>query len=158
MQKLTGDPTKKEYWDSRVKKIPDKKDMLFLDGRREEFWERARQTLLQWHNLEVLDVCCGYGQFAPVFEPGNYTGVDFSEEMIRLANQELDLYNFVLLNAKDFTPAQEYDVVFEVNSLRSLGWTAEEFINYYKPFAKRAVISLEADQFIIHQIYGTDKR
>lgn len=156
MQKLTGDPSTKEYWNNRVKQIPDLKDMLFLDSRREEYWKRIRNYLTGMEPAEVLDICCGFGQFAMHFDKDKYLGVDFSEEMIKLAYKYNPDHKFMQSDAKDYTPTRKFDVIFEVNSLRSLNMTAEQFIEKFKPFAKRAVACLEADQFVIHQIYGTE--
>lgn len=156
MPKITGDPSTKQYWNLRVKKVPDLKDMLFIDARRDEYWRRVRETLVIWHNLKVLDVACGYGQFSDLFD--HYTGMDFSEEMIRLANEKHPSKTFELLDVAQAEYFSVFDVIFEVNSLRSLGWTAEQFIKKFKPFAKIAVACLEADQFIIHQIYANNNR
>ena len=156
MQKLTGDPSTKEYWNNRVKQIPDMKDMLFLDGRREEYWTRVRHYLMGMEPGEVLDIACGYGQFAKIFKPKDYIGVDFSQEMIKLAKEKNPDYIFICQDAKTFT-CEPGDYVIEVNSLRSLAMTAEQFIEKFKPYAKRAVVCLEADRFVIEQIYADNK-
>lgn len=152
MQRLDGDPRTKEYWNDRVKKIPDPKDMLFLDGRREDFWQRVRYYLRGMEPGPVLDLCCGYGQFSRLFATNDYLGIDFSKEMIKLAKEKNPNYQFIEHDVKTFIP-EPVDVIFEVNSLRSLGMSAEDFITTFKPYAKRAVACLEADQFIIYQIY-----
>lgn len=150
---LKGDPTTPEYWDRRVTSIPDKKDMLFLDHRREEFWKRVREQLRLWNGFNVLDIACGYGQFAEFFMPSTYTGVDFSLEMIKLAEKSWPEHKFVIGNAKEGFYGK-FDVIFEVNSLRSLGISAEEFIEKFSPHASVAVACLEADQFTIKQLYS----
>lgn len=150
---IKGNPATPEYWDQRVKSIPDKKDMLFLDSRRDEYWQRVRQQLNLWKDLTALDLACGYGQFAYLFKPENYLGVDFSTEMLTMAMQENPPYDFVSCNLANFEPLDKFDVIFEVNSLHSLGWTPEQFFEKFSPYAKVAVACLEADQFIIKQLY-----
>lgn len=155
MKKLLGKPSEKEYWEERVKSAPNRKDMIFIDGRREEFWARVRNQVLDWMNYTVLDVCCGYGQFANCCHPERYTGIDFSEEMIKLAEKDnVDKRKFILADIKNFKTEQKFDVVFEVNSLHSLGWTPEQFYEHFKGNASKMVACLEADRFTIFQIYG----
>lgn len=148
-----GDPSTKDYWEQRVLNAPNEKDMLFLDPRREEFWERVRGQLSVWCGKSVLDVCCGYGQFATIFS--NYEGIDFSENMIALAKKKYSQHDFRCIDIKTHLPNRLYDVIFEVNSLRSLGWSPEDFNNRFKEYAK-IIVCLEADRFTIFQSY--DKR
>lgn len=123
------------------------KDMLFVDGRRDEYWRRVREQLMQWKDLRVLDVCCGFGQFADMFQ--NYIGVDFSEEMLKLARERNPGKEFILADAKQKVEGN-YDVIFEVNSIHSMGLSPEEFFKIHKA---KYVVCLEADQFTIKQNY-----
>lgn len=151
--KTVGNPSEKDYWENRVLKAPNEKDMLFLDSRREEFWARVRKQLDQWKLLEVVDVCCGYGQFSNIFLPNNYTGFDFSEEMLKLAKQKNPDKRFTQGDIKELVLDKNYDVVFEVNSLHSLGMTPEQFFEKFKNNGK-VVACLEADLFTIYHQYG----
>ncbi len=152
-----GDPTTSEYWDDRVKSAQNEEDMIFIDGRRGAFWERVRAQLRVWRTHHVLDVACGFGKFAAEFEPPYYRGIDFSLEMLKLARAKFPHHRFSLKSAREEPPEPadraQYDVIFEVNSLRSLGMTAEDFINKYTPYARVAVACLEADEFRIANIY-----
>lgn len=153
-----GDPTTSEYWDERVKTAGNEDDMIFIDGRRSAYWERVRRQLNVWRTHHVLDVACGFGKFAAEFEPPYYRGVDFSEEMLKLARGKFPHHLFLRRSAREVLHELEKggerpDVIFEVNSLRSLGMTAEEFINKFKPYVQVAVACLEADEFRICNVY-----
>ena len=132
-------------------------DMIFIDGRRDAFWQRVRRQLNVWKSMHVLDVACGFGKFAEEFEPPYYQGIDFSAEMLKIARQKFPHHKFSLKSAREEPPEPAdrklYDVIFEVNSLKSLGMTAEEFITKFKPYARVAIACCEADRFSIEQIY-----
>lgn len=123
--------------------------MIFRDPRREEFWRRVRQQLSIWKDVPALDVCCGYGQFADIFE--HYTGWDISEEMLKLADHKHPNKTFQSENILDLESVSFSGLVFEVNSLHSLGLTPQEFASKF-PKAK-IVACLECDKFTIFQNY-----
>lgn len=133
-------------------KAKNEKDMLFLDSRREEYWERVRTFLDGWRDGTCLDVCCGFGQFAKMFNPDNYSGIDFSEAMRNLAVKKNNGYLFEAEDGRTFIPRRKYDIVFEVNSLHSMKWDAKGFIEHYKPYANKAVACLEADNFTVYYV------
>ena len=143
------------YWDRRVRDFKnDRKNMLFRDPRFQEYESRTRATLMLWDDLTVLDVCCGYGRFASIFDKDKYLGFDFSQEMIKIAESDNPEYQFFQSDIREQTKlSKQYDVVFEVNSLHCMGLTPEEFFEKYKQYAKRSVACLEADRFTIFQIY-----
>lgn len=148
----------KEYWNNRVIKSPNEKDMLFLDARREVYWTNVHKQIAKWEGSK-LDLCCGYGQFS---QDGEYLGVDFSEEMIKLAKTKYPDREFKVADVRKYR-AKKYDIIYEVNSLHSMGMTPEEFYNKFKKKAK-IIACLEADSFFIwengklkvtEQIYGS---
>ena len=138
-----------DYWNKRVKETPDLKDMLFKDPRREEFWRRVRAQLSLWKDMPALDVCCGYGQFADMFE--DYFGIDISDEMLTIASQRNPDKQFLLKDILGVPKEDHSGLVFEVNSLHSLGLSPQEFAN---KFSKAKIVAcLEADVFTIFQNY-----
>jgi len=139
-------PSTIEYWNERANVYKDNKDVLFLDPRRDAFWQRVRDMLKLWRDDKVLDVCCGYGQFAHLFK--DYLGIDFSSEMIRRGTDK----RLLIADAREFSDGK-YDVIFEVNSLHSLGWTPEQFFEKYKDMANKIVACLECDKFTIFHKY-----
>lgn len=147
---IKGNPSTSEYWTRRVNSIKDKKDVLFLDPRREEYWKRVREQLSLWKKHRVLDVCCGYGQFADIFV--DYEGVDFCPEMIEMAYKEYPNKRWLVGDIKSEEFDDQYDIIFEVNSLHSLGWTPDDFFNKFKSHAK-VIACLEADKFTIYNGY-----
>ena len=152
-KKHEGDCRTSEYWDARVKASANRDDMIFIDGRRQEFWKRVWEQLDAWKNHEVVDVACGFGKFSKAFPPTRYRGIDFSAEMLQIARVENPGVVFDQVDAKAVQSFPKVDVIFEVNSLKSLGMTAEEFINKFRPYARVAVACLEADRFTVEQVY-----
>lgn len=149
----------REYWNARVKGAKNEKDMIFLDPRREEFWRRVEVQLALWKDLKVLDIACGFGRFAGGFNPEKYVGMDFSDEMYHLAKEKFPRHRFEHWDAGAgmLTLLCPFDIIFEVNSLKSLGMTAEDFISKYKPYARVAVACLEADRFTVENLYPSSR-
>lgn len=148
--------TSKEYWEGRVKAAPNLKDMIFVDQRREVFWSRVDKQMESWaaQGFTGLDIACGYGRFSQAFAPDKYVGVDFCEGMIKLAQEKYPQHTFVQLDVR--APGiitTKYDIIYEVNCLKSLGMNYEQFIERFTPFAKVAVACLERDRFTIANIY-----
>lgn len=140
-----------DYWNNRVKNNKHNlRDLIFLDRNRDEYWRRVDNLLSLYKHLKVLDVCCGYGRFSNF---KNYTGIDFSPEMIKLAKEKNPNKVFKLANALEYFDNDKYDLVFEVNSLHSLGLTADEFFKKFKKNATKYILCLEKDFFNIYNIY-----
>lgn len=141
-----------EYWDERClegQQLDDYEGMIFEDHNRQEYWSRNRKALSLWKDRAVLDVCCGYGQFSDIFT--RYIGIDFSPEMISLAKKKFPAKHFLVSKASEFK--EKCDVIFECNSLHSLGMTPEQFYEQFKDQAKEAIVCLERDAFTIFNIY-----
>jgi len=148
--------TSKEYWEGRVKATKNLKDMIFVDARRDIFWERVDAQLAMWaaQGHVALDIACGYGRFSQAFATDKYVGVDFCEGMVNLAREKYPQHTFVQLDAKaPGIVTAKYDIIYEVNCLKSLGMTYEQFIEHFTPFAKVAVACLERDRFTISNVY-----
>lgn len=129
--------------------------LLFRDPRFKEYEARTFEYLKVWNTSKVIDIACGYGRFAYIFHPDNYTGFDFSEEMIKFASEKRPGYVFLKMDArKENELPLNNDLVFEVNSLHSLGMTPEQFYEKFEKYAIKAVACLEADRFTIFQKYG----
>lgn len=128
------------------------KDMIFMDGRREEFWSRVFKQLELWKDLDVLDVACGFGKFSGPFS--KYLGMDFSTEMLKKAAELHPAKDFVLADFKQTALNKTWDVIFEVNSLKSLGLKQEEFMEIATPHTRKFVACLEADSFTIKNVYA----
>ena len=116
----TNPRSTKVYWNERVKNAPKIDWHLVFDSTRfEEMDKNHRQILSLFKDKKVLDFGCGYGRMSDMFE--NYTGIDFSEEMIKLAKEKYPDKRF------EMTTDEKFDVVFAVMCLSSLGITAQEF-------------------------------
>lgn len=148
-----GDRSDKAYWEERTKSHRDDlRTALFADARYEQNDEMTRRVLEPFKDCTVVDVCCGYGRFAPCFHPDNYFGFDFCEEMIRLAHEKFEEYHFELQDARTFD-IPKADIVFSAISLRVLNMSAKEFYEKYKNKANVAVICTSADDITIFPIY-----
>lgn len=143
---------KKAYWNRRTKDYKNDLPNMVLADRRFHAHDRfCRDILALFNTHTVLDVCCGYGRFADMFKPELYTGFDFSDEMIKKAREIHPEYHFIEADAEDFKPPV-VDVVFQAISLAMLGMTEEQFIETYKPYARKAIICLGVDDYKIHLI------
>lgn len=141
--------TRKDYWEKRVEENQD--DLLGMvmvhqHARRHE--DLVYGVLNSLGDMSVLDIACGYGRFSRAFSAGKYTGIDFSEKMIELANR-LNPGKTFLLNSAHDADLPAADVVFEVISLSSLDLTPIEFFEKYQHLARRMLICFEFDQFYI---------
>lgn len=152
----TGDFRTSEWWNNRVKeRRHNLKDLIFNDDYREQFWANVDALLRLYSECSVADIGCGYGRFAKHF--GDYLGVDFSHEMLELAKKENPKKNFISGKCLDPLP-KRVDVVFEVNCLHSFGVSREEFISYYKQFARKAVVCVELNGVTIEWLYEKTDR
>lgn len=115
---IDEDRSKTEYWNERVKSHKNEKRMIWY-GQEYKFdtMDRvARNILSMFSDCTALELCCGYGRMCDVFKPDKYLGIDFSEEMIKLAHKKYSKYNFSVADIKTFEPDKKYDVIFEVMS------------------------------------------
>ena len=142
----------KEYWDKRVvTSTKDIQSLVFMSTIAEEHDKKVREILAIWKDKKILDIACGYGRFASACN--DYTGLDFSQEMLSLAKQKNVDAKFILHDAHQEIPLEKWDVVMEVISLSSLSMTADEFYERYKKYANELVICFEPDKFTIYPIY-----
>lgn len=154
--RATPEHSTKAYWEDRVKRgleRGDLKGMIFEDGRFDKYTTKVNEVLSGWKDRTVLDIACGYGRYAHNFSPDKYTGWDFSEEMVKLAKEKFPEYDCQVMDINKAKLRQKYDVIFEVNSLKSLNMSKEQFIEKFSPHAKHAIAVLEADYFEIIPIY-----
>jgi SAM-dependent methyltransferase len=71
----------------------------------------------------VLDLCCGTGQIARALAPRGFrvTGVDSSPQMLRFARQNCPEAEFLLADARNFSPPHPFDAALSTfNSLAHL--------------------------------------
>jgi SAM-dependent methyltransferase len=76
----------------------------------------------------VLDVCCGAGQIANALSQRGFgvTGIDISDQMLRLARQDAPLASFVRADVRSFSlPRQFHGALSTFNSIAHLKNTDE---------------------------------
>ena len=114
-----------------------------MDHRAIDHEKTVASFLKMYSDKKVLDVGCGYGRFAKYFD--HYVGLDFSEEMLLLAQKNNPGKRYCL----GVDIEEQFDVIFCVIALSSLGMTAEEFNEKWKKRASLAVMVFEIEQFYI---------
>ncbi len=90
-------------------------------------------------SIEILDIGCGTGTLAKIlkenFPNAKVTCLDFSKNMIKLAQQKLFKYkndiNFLVSDFNNISPSKKYDVVISSFALHHIP-TDEEKIQLYK--------------------------
>lgn len=140
----------KKYWDERALKGGSPQDLVLADVYLEEYEANTRKILKLFPG-KVLDVGCGFGRLANAFDPKDYTGLDFSDEMIKLAKKKNPNHFFNVWSIHDdfiTDDKTKYDVIFEAISLSSFEMTPEQFRDRFKGLAK-VIICFETHEFTI---------
>lgn len=130
----------KEYWNDRALKYGPNPMGIFHSTDYDRFNTETRRILELFKDRKVLDVGCGYGRLSDIFS--DYTGIDFSEEMINLARTKFPDKRFDVTSKMN----EKFDVIFECMCLSSLEMIPEQFNMEYKA---PIVICLEPHQFTI---------
>lgn len=150
-----GDRTKKEYWDKRIRENKGKEDdlsLVYASGEARLNQEITKRVLQGFADCSVVDVGCGFGRFAPIFDSEKYYGFDFSDEMIKMANEKHPSYKFAVADMNDHD-IPEAEIVFQAISLGMFQIQPQDFFEKYKHKAKKAVISIDGTNVIIYPKY-----
>lgn len=130
------------------------KGVLFEDPRFDQYDQKVKELLKGFRKMTTLDIACGYGRLAKCFSSDLYVGVDFCEPFIEKAKELNTGYLFEQVDINGFKTNRKFDVVMEVNSLKSLNMTREQFIDKFGGLATKFVMCLEADEFYIKPVYN----
>ena len=131
------------YWDKRATDHDEPADIVgwashpFL--KHESFVYQLLNGLVL-PGSRVLDVGCGFGRFAPHVHElrAEWVGLDFSQKMHELWQEEIGVGKFVLGNAR--TPPKDlgqFQTVLFCGSDGSIGLPKEALKELYTPFVKR---------------------
>ena len=126
----------KAYWDERAKsENPTTNDVYLRELEIKKFVQSI--ALLGKSEGEVLDMGCGDGystlRIAAKFHYLNFTGIDYSESMIAVAQKRLsespDIKNvtFKVGSVEDFLPAESYDIIMTDRCLINLDSPAKQY-------------------------------
>lgn len=137
----TNEKTSKDYWNERV--IEAKEDpqaLVYASAGKLQKSQEVGDHLISLFvkpGQTVLDVGCGYGRYyAAVRTVGaQYHGIDFSEEMIKLAKKKFPLENFTVADWRTFE-GRDFDVVFASICRSSTDLSIDEYIQLLKVFAR----------------------
>jgi SAM-dependent methyltransferase len=92
----------------------------------------------------LLDLCCGTGRVAAELDARGFrvSGLDLSEEMLRLARRNAPRVEFFSADARDFAPPHAYDAVVStfdsINHILSLAELSAVFRNVRRALAPAA--------------------
>lgn len=136
-----------KYWNERAKNGESPQDLVLASTYLEEFESHTRK-ILSLFSGKVLDIGCGYGRLSDTFQ--DYTGIDFSDEMVKLANKKYPNKNIKIGSVHQ--PIEgHYDLIFEAMCLSSFEMTPEQFKDKFKNNAK-IIICFEPREFTIFYI------
>jgi hypothetical protein len=112
------DRSSEQYWNFRVKSHAKNEERMIWYGQ-EWKWDSmemiSNHILSMFKDATVLDVGCGYGRYCELFDKDKYLGIDFSEEMIKLARKKYPAYRFEVADHRTYVP-EKTDVIFSVMS------------------------------------------
>lgn len=80
---------------------------------------------------KVLELGCGNGELLAALNPKNGVGVDFSGEMIALANECHPGLRFVQANAEEFTIEEQFDFVI-LSDILNEAWDVQELFEHVR--------------------------
>ncbi len=139
-------------WDKRFEESITLRESVWLTGIFVQHDTYVRKFLEMWKGKKVLDVACGWGRFADMFEPENYLGIDFSQKMIEKARQKYPNHKFKCKTFEDIND-EPYDLVFEVISLGPMGLSEAEFEGKFRN--AKAIAMFQADYFKVKFNFNT---
>lgn len=138
-----------EYWDNRTIEYKDDLDKMVWCSKMIHKHYRWFERLMDiYKDQTILDVGCGYGRIAPIFEKEKYHGIDFSQNLIDLARQKNPEYLFEKADAYEYNPTKSYGVVLAFH-LSNLPMREKDFIQRYHMFAREAIIIVYADRITV---------
>lgn len=141
----------KEYWNERVRNADNLQDAVYVHQDFEQFDHRTRMMLALFQDKRVLDIGCGWGRLSEQFKGKDYSGVDFSEEMIAKAKELYPDKFFQEWDMAENKMNEKFDVVFECMCLSSFEMTSEQFKEKFKHLAD-IIVTIEPDQFTIYYL------
>lgn len=147
---MNDDPRgKKEYWDERAIEYKDDKDKMVWCSKHIHTHLRWFERMMDiYKNQDCLDIGCGYGRLAHYFEPKKYRGVDFSENLIKIAREDHPEYSFEVADAFEYEPQKQYGVIMAFH-LSLMPEREEEFIKRYRQYAREAIIIVYGDRITV---------
>jgi ubiquinone/menaquinone biosynthesis C-methylase UbiE len=122
--------TTPEYWDARAREVHNEHELVYNSAAHFAKNDSIARLLIREFvkkDMRVLDIGCGYGRFYEeiVRAGGDYTGIDFSAEMIKRAQTKYPDGKFLERSWLDHF--DKYDVVFECICFSSFARTMKDF-------------------------------
>jgi ubiquinone/menaquinone biosynthesis C-methylase UbiE len=102
--------------------------------RRNRFYHRVIEKHYKFiipEGSKVLELGCGTGELLATVKPSLGIGIDFSEEMLKIARSKHPHLKFVLADAVDFTSDEEFDYIILSDLLTSL-WDVQAVLKNIK--------------------------
>jgi|SRR3989344_692977 len=94
---------------------------ILLNGKQ----QNTRKYILKFFNKykckDVIDVGCGTGDFANLFKPESYLGIDLSSDYVKYADKRYHhRYKFITADIDDFRFSEKKDAIILVSTLHHL--------------------------------------
>jgi len=111
----------KEYWERRADSWSELADLNY------SLPITDKNLIKNWINkLEfksVLDIGCGNGRFTPMFIGKDYTGIDISDKLVKIAKKRFPESEFKTMRVEDLKPIlskPKYDLIFSYTCLEHI--------------------------------------
>lgn len=134
-----NEKTKPEFWNNRVLEAKgDPQALVYASAGKLQRSQIIGEELIKMivrPGMTFLDVGCGYGRYYPavIAAGGIYSGIDFSEEMIKEAKKRHPDGNFSVNTWHKYTN-QVFGVVFESICHSSTDMLLEDFVELLQKF------------------------
>jgi len=96
----------------------------------------------------ILEIGCGTGQLLNALQPKKGVGIDFSEEMIKIASSKYRKLDFEVADAHDFTIRNKFDCLILSNAVGYFEDVQQVFRNLRKNCKKRTRIIITYYNFL----------
>jgi SAM-dependent methyltransferase len=141
---MTGEETLKNYFENLAKSRAKWK-------KRNRFYHKTLEKHFAFiipEGSSVLELGCGTGELLHAVKPSIGVGVDFSEEMIKIARNNFPELRFIQADAADFHTNDQFDYVIISDLLSSLWDIQAVFRNLKKVVHRKTKIIISTYNYI----------
>jgi len=111
---ITYDP--QTYWDKRASE--------WIKSHEADNYLAAQYPVLDFIKdfdiKSIIELGCGQGRWAKIFNKYDYTGIDISEKLIKYCKEQYSDKKFIIDKVEDFESKKKYDLVFTHTLLENI--------------------------------------